>query len=305
MLVRHAALDVSLGAIASFTLILTFLGVSLARVRVYDDEEASAASPKAPFAFLIDFTFKRRVFEVALDVVLIVLSFYYAHVLVFGPASDSPGWHLFLATLPIAIALKLAALLATGVYRGLWRFASLPDAFIYGRGVALGSVSTIAYVVVIAHHREVALSVFIIDAMLLLLAVTASRLAFRALRRLFPATRQAIGRRVVIYGATDAGELLLRQLQLDTSLQRVAVAFLDDNPHKAGRFVHGLPIGTAKGAESIAGFCREQGAEELLVVTARVPIPSLREIVYACTNAGITVSRMNVEIRELAAADLE
>ncbi len=295
-LVRHAALDVSIGAIASFTLILTFLGVSLAHVRVYDEDDTSAARPGALFAFLIDFTYKRRVFEVALDVLLIVLSYYFAHVLVFGPASNSAGWHLFLATLPIAIALKLAALLMSGIYRGLWRYAGLSDVFTYARGVALGSAATIVYVALIARREGVSLSVFIIDAMLLLLAVTSSRLAFRALRRLFPAARNPTGRRVVIYGATDAGELLLRQLHINTALERIPVAFLDANPRKAGRFVHGLPIGSATSAESIAAFCREHDAAELLIAT---PTTTLQEIIDACSRAGVVVARMNIDIREI------
>ena len=305
LLVRQSALDVSLSAIASFTLILTFLGVYLARVRVYDEDDPGAARPKAIFAFLADLTFKRRLFEVALDVVLIVLAYYFAHAMVFGPASDAAGWHLFLATLPIVIALKLAALLASGIYRGLWRFASLNDVLTYGRGVALGSVLTIVYVAVTARPAGVVLSVFIIDAMLLLLAVTSSRLAFRGLRRLFPTPRQKSGRRVVIYGATDEGEMVLRQLHFNMALQRLPVAFLDANPRKAGRFVHGLPIGPANDAESIAAFCRGHGAEELLIATARVSTPSLREIVEACSRAGVSVSRMNIDIRQLGDSDLE
>jgi UDP-GlcNAc:undecaprenyl-phosphate GlcNAc-1-phosphate transferase len=298
MLVRHATLDVSISAIASFTLILTFLGVSLAHVRVYDEDDSSAR-PRALFAFLIDLSYKRRIFEVALDVLLIVLSYYFAHVLVFGPASDSSGWHLFLATLPIAIALKLAALLVSGIYRGLWRYAGLSDVFTYARGVALGSAATIVYVALIAPREGVTLSVFIIDAMLLLLAVTSSRLAFRALRRLFPATRNPTGRRVVIYGATDAGELLLRQLHLNTSLQRIPVAFLDANPRKAGRFVHGLPIGNATSPESIAAFCREHDAAELLIATPETT--TLQEIIDACSRAGVVVARMHIDIRVLSA----
>jgi len=301
MLVRHAALDVSISAIASFTLILTFLGVSLAHVRVYDEDDTNAARPRALFAFLIDFSYKRRVFEVALDVLLIVLSYYFAHVLVFGPASNSAGWHLFLATLPIAIALKLAALLMSGIYRGLWRYAGLSDVFTYARGVALGSAATIVYVALIARPEGVSLSVFVIDAMLLLLAVTSSRLAFRALRRLFPATRNPTGRRVVIYGATDAGELLLRQLHLNTALQRIPVAFLDADPRKAGRFVHGLPIGNATSAESIAAFCRERDATELLIATLGMPSATLQEIIDTCSPAGVAVARMNIDIRELSA----
>src|SRR5436305_5870465 len=70
IVVRHATLDISLGAIASFTLVLTFLGIHLAGVRVYEEP---GARPKALVAFLVDVSYKRRLFEVALDVVLIVL----------------------------------------------------------------------------------------------------------------------------------------------------------------------------------------------------------------------------------------
>jgi UDP-GlcNAc:undecaprenyl-phosphate GlcNAc-1-phosphate transferase len=229
------------------------------------------------------------------------LSYYFAHALVFGPASDSAGWHLFLTTLPIAIALKLAALLASGIYRGLWRYANLSDVFTYGRGVALGSAATIVYVSLRAGRDAVTLSVFVVDAMLLLLAVTASRLAFRLLRRLFRTAQEREGRRVVIYGATDGGELLLRQLHFNTGLLRVPVAFLDADPRKAGRFLHGLPIGSAADAKSIASFCRDHGAEELLIAASVESMPSMRDILAECSYAGVAVSRMNIDIRDVIA----
>src|SRR6266550_2988068 len=113
-LVRRAALDVSLAAIVAFIVVVTIVGIYLARVRVYDADEKSAA-----FTFLINVSYKRRLFEVGLDVVLIVLAYYAAHALVFGPASQAIGWQFFLRTLPAAVALGLAALLVAGVYRGL------------------------------------------------------------------------------------------------------------------------------------------------------------------------------------------
>src|SRR5436309_8213805 len=114
----------------------------LGRVRVYEQEDE--ARP-ALFGFLVDVSYKRRLFEVALDVVLIVLSYYFAHVLVWGPASNSPRWNLFFRTLPVAIALQLAALLLSGVYRGIWRYASITDVEHHVRGVALGAAATFVY----------------------------------------------------------------------------------------------------------------------------------------------------------------
>ena len=305
ILVRHAALDVSLGAIASFTIVLTFLGIYLARVHIYDETEpGSAGRPKALFAFLVDLSYKRRLFEVGLDVVLIVLSYYFAHALVFGPASHSTGWHLFFRTLPIALALKLAALLVSGVYRGLWRYASLADVAGFVRGVALGSAATIVYVSLTA-SSGLTLSVFVIDAMFLLFAVTASRFAFRMLRKLLPVSTASNSTRVVIYGAGDGGDLLFRELLHNTGLRRVPVAFLDDDPRKAGRMLHGLPICTANGTGSIAAFCLDWKAGEILVSTAKMPSDRLRSVIEECEGTGVVVGRMNLAIRAFAPEDLE
>jgi UDP-GlcNAc:undecaprenyl-phosphate GlcNAc-1-phosphate transferase len=181
MLVRRAALDVSVGAIAAFTVALTLLGVNLARVRVYDESE----TPRRPavFTFLLHLSYKRRLFEVALDVVLIVLSYYFAHAIVLGPAADSGEWRLFLRTLPLVIALKLAALLVSGVYRGLWRYANLSDVVPFTGGVALGSAATVVCAGLAGGFATLRAPVYVIDAMLLVLAIAASRFGFRLLRK--------------------------------------------------------------------------------------------------------------------------
>src|SRR5215510_2285963 len=64
ILVQRARLDVSLAAIAGFTIVLTLVGVYLAGVKVYDESEADLAfKEKQLYAFLIDLSYKRRVFE--------------------------------------------------------------------------------------------------------------------------------------------------------------------------------------------------------------------------------------------------
>jgi UDP-GlcNAc:undecaprenyl-phosphate GlcNAc-1-phosphate transferase len=175
LIVRHAALDVSLGAIAAFIIALTIIGIHLARVRVYDDRETSAA-----FAFLVNVSYKRRVFEIVLDVVIIVLSLYFATSLVLGSIPDS-----FIQMLPIALAIKLAALLLCGVYRGLWRYARFSDVPVYAGGVALGSL------VVLAAFR-ISYSVAALDALLVFAAIVATRFAFSLLRKLLPLPHESV-----------------------------------------------------------------------------------------------------------------
>ncbi|MGH9882496.1 MAG: MraY family glycosyltransferase, partial [Pyrinomonadaceae bacterium] len=126
VLVQRVKLDVSLAAIAGFTILLTLLGVYLAGVKVYDEtDEALALREKPMYAFLVDVSYKRRIFEVLLDLVLIILAYWSAYAVKFGAFSGSAAWTLFLRTLPVLVFVKMATFLVLGVYRGIWRYTSL------------------------------------------------------------------------------------------------------------------------------------------------------------------------------------
>src|SRR6185503_8574692 len=139
--VRQLKPDVSVALLALFTLTLTLLGVYLAGVKAYDEEDQARAERDRPlFAFLIDFSYKRRIFEVLLDLILISLAYWSAYALKFGPFSDSPAWKLFLRTLPVLVVVRLGAFLFFGVYRGIWRYTGMDDLFAFGKAVAAGSI---------------------------------------------------------------------------------------------------------------------------------------------------------------------
>ena len=192
LLVRRAPIDVSVASIAVFTIVLTLVGIHLARVRVYDNGDAAPA-----YSFLVNVSYKRRLFEVVLDVVLVVLALYEANALVFGPVSDAEVWRIVFRTLPLALAIKLAALLAVGAYRGAWRYVRLNDIPVYAGGVALGSL------VVLAAFR-IDPAVAAIDALLLFGAVLATRFAFLLLRKLLPLPHESITRGGDLPTATES-----------------------------------------------------------------------------------------------------
>src|SRR5215213_1202396 len=112
LLVRELRFDASLAIILGFTVLLTLVGVYLAGVKVYDEAEVAAARDKPIVAFLVDLSYKRRIFEVLLDVALIILSYYSSYALLFGAISEETGtWQLFLRTIPVLIFVKMAAFL--------------------------------------------------------------------------------------------------------------------------------------------------------------------------------------------------
>ncbi|MEO8381356.1 MAG: hypothetical protein ABI779_16980 [Acidobacteriota bacterium] len=301
--VRRVNFDVSIAAIAGFAIVLGLLGVYLGRVRVYGDEEISAAQRRPLVSFLIDLSYKRRIFEVGLDVALIVLAQYSAHALLFGPVrADSQDWSLFLKALPAIVFIKLGTFLAVGVYRGLWRYAGMADGLLLAKAVAVGSAGSLLLVVFAFRFDGFSRSVFILDGLMLLLFMLGSRFAFRLLRKLFPAPNARTARRVVIYGAGDAGELLWRELTNNAEMGYVPIGFVDDDVRKAGKVLHGLPVHS--GREPLAQICRKLNAQEVFLSTSSLAPLKVHGIIAQCESIGVPVKRMAMEIHRVADAEL-
>src|SRR5689334_9575898 len=302
ILVQRARLDVSLAAIAGFTILLTLVGVYLAAVKVYDESEADLAfKEKQLYAFLIDLSYKRRIFEVLLDVVLIILSYWASYAINF-PA-NSLAWQLFIRTLPVLVFMKMSVFLVMGVYRGLWRYTSMSDLIVFGKAVVLSSVASLILILFAFRFEGYSRKVFAIDAVLMFLLLAGSRLAFRLFRQLLPAVSKNDGRRVLIYGAGDAGELLLRELRNNRALQLAPIGFLDDDPAKSGKVIHGLRVFGGNG--DLGNVCTQHEVHEVVISSMKMTEERVQEVLRTCSERKIKVKRMRITIEAVEAQELQ
>ncbi|MFN2454898.1 MAG: hypothetical protein ABR577_11825 [Pyrinomonadaceae bacterium] len=301
LLVRDANFDVSLAMILGFVVGLTLLGVYLAGVKVYDEDEIAAAREKPLFAFLVDLSYKRRIFEVLLDVVLIILAYYSAYALRFGPLAESGTLSIFLRTVPVLVFVKMATLLVVGVYRGMWRYTSVDDLVVFAKGVAISSIVSVLAVLFAFRFDGISRAVFIIDALLFLLLLAGSRMTFRLFAKLLPRPKSDAERRVLIYGAGDAGELLLRELLNNRELQCAPVGFVDDDPRKKGKVIHGLRVFGGNG--DLRHVCREQRVHEVLISSARFSDERIGDILRDCLEEQVTLKRMHIRLERLSDND--
>jgi len=299
LVVQRARLDVSLAAIAGFTIVLTLVGVYLAGVKVYDQtEEAAALKEKPLYVFLVDLSYKRRIFEVLLDVILIILSYWCAYAIKFGPFSGSLAWRLFIRTLPVLVFVKMSVFLVMGVYRGLWRYTSIGDLIVFLKAVILSSVASLMVVLFAFRFEGFSRTAFVIDGVLMFLFLAGSRMAFRMFRQLVPVNGSHNGSRVLIYGAGDGGELLLRELRNNSELQLSPVGFLDDDPSKRGKVLHGLRVFGGNG--DVGEVCEQQGVDQLVISSLKMPEERVEEVVRSCTERQIAVKRMRITIEDLS-----
>lgn len=295
MFVGQLPFSQSLALITFFSIVLIIIGVYLSKVRVYEGESSDLAEQNnAAFAFLIDISHKRRIFEVFLDAFLITLSYYAAYLIVLGSLDDHETESLFLKSLPILILFKLSAFLVVGVYRGLWRYTSVSDFVIYAKGIILGSTLSILALLLIYRFEYFSRAVFIVDALLLLFALIGSRMAFRLLRQAIPAGSAADDRRALIYGAGDGGSMLLREINNNPKLFYRPIGFIDDDPLKLDKVINGVRV--YGGSEHLEALITEMNISEVLLSMEDIEAEKLAAAREICRRLDVSLKRSKITI---------
>jgi UDP-GlcNAc:undecaprenyl-phosphate GlcNAc-1-phosphate transferase len=234
-----------------------------------------------------DFPFKRQVATVAIDLVLIVTAYYSAYLLRFEGAFDAHRT-LFLRTVGPVIVLQVLALAALGNYRGLWRYTGLGDLLRLFRGATVGVGATVLYLVFTIRFEGLSRAVFVLDWLVLVVLLAASRVSFRLLAELLRSP-PGDSRRVLIYGAGDGGELALRELRKNTRLRREPVGFVDDDRSKLGTRIHEVPVlGNLAAVEPLLDAHR---VAEVIVASEQIPAERIRQLEAICASRGIPVAR--------------
>lgn len=186
--------------------------------------------------------------------------------------------------------LPLFALLffAFGLYRGVWRFASLSDLQHILAAVATGAVVTIAAVLFLGIGR-IPRSVLVLHPMLLAMIMGGSRFIYRSWRehRLYGPAKMR-GQPVLVLGAGEAADSLLREL--NRSGLWYAVALVDEGVNKAGRRLRGLPVfGPLAKMSEVA---EKYGAKHVVMALPDAKPAIRRRAAELATAAGLTVMTM-------------
>lgn len=172
-----------------------------------------------------------------------------------------------------------------GLYRGLWRFASLSDLQHLLAAVSVGALLTTSLVWLL-DLGPIPRSVLVLHPILLALMMGGSRFAYRSWRehRLYGPAKMR-GQPVLILGAGEAADSLLREVH--RSGQWYAVALLDDDPKKIGRRLRGLPV--TGPLRLIGEVARKYGVGHVILAMPEARPSQRREVAELATEAGLAV----------------
>jgi UDP-GlcNAc:undecaprenyl-phosphate GlcNAc-1-phosphate transferase len=277
-----------------FAVLITLVGIYLARVPAYNAQDFVALQKSSFAPLLKDLTFRWHAGQVMLDLVLISACYYFAYRLRFEGESLENFLPYFTASLPVIMGVKLASLYVSGLYQRSWETFGLRDLTAVLRGVGLGSILSVLAAAYFYRLEGFSRLVFILDFMLLTAAVTATRASFRTMN-LVAATRSKRARRVVVYGAGAFGQLLVREMRANPDWNLNPVAFIDDNPMKARKWIVGVPV--RGGLVDLERTLSELEVDEVILSSPAIEADVEQQIRRTCNFHAKSVRRFHMAIQ--------
>jgi FlaA1/EpsC-like NDP-sugar epimerase len=246
---------------------------------------------------------RRRLWQLVFDGLLIAAAWRLAYYLRFDKATPRYYQHLLSwEVFAVVVAVKLAVFVLSGFYNRWWRYVSTRDMWGAFRGVTVATL--LADLILYAfppEHERLSRGVAALDYLLLLAFVAGTRLLARTLIERPSSGLVAHGREVIVVGAGDAGQLVVRELQRNRALGATPIGFVDDDPRKRNDRIQGIRVlGTT---DELAHILRGNRPDEILIAMPSAPGEVRRKIVEQTRAEGIPVKTVPA-LHELISGEL-
>jgi FlaA1/EpsC-like NDP-sugar epimerase len=236
--------------------------------------------------------------KLLIDIISFALAIFAAYLLRFEFMLVERHFHEIMLIIYWLIPLKLAIFSSFGLYRRMWRYSSLNDLWFLSLATALSSLLTVDIVLYFYPFEGFSRSVFLLDAIITFIITGSFRISIRTYNRFNPGSinlptlrmprrvKTSDIKRVLIIGAGGSGEKILREILDNPTIGYKVVGFLDDNPGKMGRYLHGVPVlGQVDDLPSIA---KQNKLDQVIISTTSATGPEMRRIVDICKSCGVS-----------------
>lgn len=226
-------------------------------------------------------------FMILTDMVLFAMALYGSYLIRYEMLPEPvPFWQIFQLLLWI-VPLKVLIFFLFGLYQGMWRYTSVRDFWALGRACLVSTILVI--LILLAAKRFVGYSraVFVVDLLLTLVLTGGIRMAIRSYfagrmssEAIAAMPEKTALTRVLIIGAGDAGEKILREILDNYTLNYHVVGFIDDDPAKQGRSIHGVRV--LGNVERLDKILQKEEVQQILIAVPSASGDQVRRIVEAC-----------------------
>jgi FlaA1/EpsC-like NDP-sugar epimerase len=191
------------------------------------------------------------------------------------------------------IPLKIVVFLSLGVYRGMWRYTSIRDFWILGQACLVSTLLIMAIILYTSGFQGFSRAVFAVDGALTFLFVGGNRMAIRSFFAVYANPKKMDNpfpkikhRKIMIAGAGAAGEKILREIFENYQLHYDVVGFIDDDPEKQGRSIHGVHV--LGNVAKLPYILEKVSIEEILIAVPSASGDQIRHIVETCRECNVS-----------------
>ncbi|MGH7045477.1 MAG: polysaccharide biosynthesis protein [Stellaceae bacterium] len=242
---------------------------------------------------------RRALFAFVHDIAMAALSLAVSLYLRLG--IDLIGYQPRLTAFYIASFTVIAAgvFLLTGLYRGIWRYASLPDLFNIARAVSLTLLVFLPTMFVLTRLAALPRSTLIIDWFVLVALLGAPRLAYRLFKDrgldhvLERARHQSVP--VLLISAKDGADTFIREMMRNPRAVYRVVGVLADTPSRVGREIYRVPVlGTIDSLEAVVARLDRRGKrpQKLIITAQNLPGHQVRRLLDRAEALAIPLARL-------------
>jgi FlaA1/EpsC-like NDP-sugar epimerase len=224
-----------------------------------------------------------RFLVAAHDLAMVWVCWQVLHHLRYAMVAHAPDFPVWSNEILIVLLAQGAVFWWMGLYRGLWRFASLPDLWNIVKACALGFLGIVVGLFFYNRFGSTPRAVLGFYPFALVGFLGLPRLIYRAWKDSQVRRAQDTSSRVIILGAGRAGEALVRELRR-TGVYH-PVAFLDDAARLHGSKLQGVPV--LGGLENAAAVARETAARMLVIAMPSLEAPAMQRVVAICESTGL------------------
>ncbi|MEI2455061.1 nucleoside-diphosphate sugar epimerase/dehydratase [Lysobacter firmicutimachus] len=224
-----------------------------------------------------------RLAVVAHDLAMVWLVWQALHKLRFGVVVTPPTLPLWSTEIALVLAAQGLVFWQVGLYRGLWRFAGVPDLWNIFKACMLGLFAIVLGLFLYNRLDLVPRTVLVLYPLVLMGMLGAPRLLYRAWKDSRIDSANAVSVRILILGAGRAGEALVRDLRRFGTYH--PVGFLDDAARLRGSKVQGVPV--LGRVEDVAEIARETAAKLLVIAMPSADANAMQRVVMACERTGV------------------
>ncbi|MDL1967970.1 MAG: polysaccharide biosynthesis protein [Deltaproteobacteria bacterium] len=220
------------------------------------------------------------------DIVLLALAYFFSYVVRFEAHVGARELLVIKQTIVPVVLCKLVVFYSFNLYRGMWRYTSIVDLINVIRAVAVSSAIIITVILMLSRFQGFSRSVFLVDAVFSLILIAGIRFVIRLLLSInsFSLNKTGINsnehKKMIIIGAGDAGEKVIREIYDNPKMKYRVVGFVDDDKNKVGKQIHGIKV--LGGIEELKEIVKNEDVDEMLIAVPSAVGKEMRRIVEIC-----------------------